>query len=208
MIREVRTAIDPAIVSVKDLAPLIDPKVHSCGSVPPHRMNELKHPDENFFIAGLKSYGRAPNLLLTTGYEQVRSIAAYLTGDYEAANNVELHLPETGVCSTDFILDTDNHQACCGRPAPDDKESCCADYAEAKAEGRSDCGCGTEKKLHLPKAPAANSFRMTVLRLLVIVRSEIDQITLVSWLSVSQLIGWGTFYYAFTLFNDPLKQGV
>lgn len=105
IIREVRTAIDPAIESVADLAPLIDPNIHSCGSVPPHGVNELKHPDENFFIAGIKSYGRAPNFLLATGYEQVRSIAAYLTGDYEAADKIELHLPETGVCSTDFILD-------------------------------------------------------------------------------------------------------
>lgn len=30
------------------------------------------------------------------------------------------------------------------------------------------------------------------------------QLKLVTWLSVSQLIGWGTFYYAFTLFNEPL----
>lgn len=71
IIREVRTAIDPAIESAEDLAPLIDPNIHSCGSVPPHGVNELKHPDENFFIAGIKSYGRAPNFLLATGYEQV-----------------------------------------------------------------------------------------------------------------------------------------
>jgi hypothetical protein len=101
MIREVRTSIDPAIEAVADLAPLIDPNVHSCGTVPPHGVNELKHPDENFFIAGIKSYGRAPNFLLATGYEQVRSIAAYLTGDQNAAERIELHLPETGVCSTD-----------------------------------------------------------------------------------------------------------
>ena len=49
----------------------------------------------------MKSYGRAPTFLTLTGYEQVRSIVAALTGDYEAARNVELILPETGVCSTD-----------------------------------------------------------------------------------------------------------
>lgn len=151
MIREVRTAIDPAIESVKDLAPLIDPNIHSCGSVPPHGVNELKHPDENFFIAGIKSYGRAPNFLLATGYEQVRSIAAYLTGDYEAADKIELHLPETGVCSTDFILDTDSEEACCG-PAPNEEDSCCVEYVNAKAEGKSGCGCSTEGETATSKA--------------------------------------------------------
>ena len=152
MIREVRTAIDPAIESVEDLAPLIDPNIHSCGSVPPHGVNELKHPDENFFIAGIKSYGRAPNFLLATGYEQVRSIAAYLTGDYEAADNIELHLPETGVCSTDFILDTDNSGGCCGGTAPEKKDLCCASDTLAKTEKKSDCGCGTAEGAVTSKA--------------------------------------------------------
>jgi hypothetical protein len=49
----------------------------------------------------MKSYGRAPTFLTLTGYEQVRSIVAALTGDWQAARNVELVLPETGVCSTD-----------------------------------------------------------------------------------------------------------
>ncbi len=148
MIREVRTAIDPAIEAVEDLAPLIDPNIHSCGSVPPHGVNELKHPDKNFFIAGIKSYGRAPNFLLATGYEQVRSIAAYLTGDYEAADRIELHLPETGVCSTDFILDTksetESEENCCGGSV-DSEDACCVEDTEAKAESESGCGCGTEK---------------------------------------------------------------
>lgn len=148
IIREVRTAIDPAIESVADLAPLIDPNIHSCGSVPPHGVNELKHPDENFFIAGIKSYGRAPNFLLATGYEQVRSIAAYLTGDFEAADRIELHLPETGVCSTDFILETEGQDKqddeCCGGPANEDADACCVLDAEAKAAGESGCGCGSE----------------------------------------------------------------
>lgn len=147
MLREIRTSIDPAIESVEDLAPLIDPNIHSCGSVPPHGVNELKHPDENFFIAGIKSYGRAPNFLLATGYEQVRSIAAYLVGDYEAAERIELHLPETGVCSTDFILETDEENACCGGPSIDDEDACCVDDADAKNEGKVGCGCDTGKEV-------------------------------------------------------------
>ena len=47
----------------------------------------------------MKSYGRAPTFLMLTGYEQVRSIAAALAGDREAAARVELVLPETGICS-------------------------------------------------------------------------------------------------------------
>ena len=81
------------------LAPLIDPNVHSCGTVPPHGAPVLAHPEPGFYVVGMKSYGRAPTFLLLTGYEQVRSVAAALTGDEAGARTVELVLPETGVCS-------------------------------------------------------------------------------------------------------------
>lgn len=136
MIREVRTNIDPGIESVGDLAPLIDPNIHSCGTVHPHGINELKHPDENFFIAGIKSYGRAPNFLLATGYEQVRSIAAHLTGDDEAANSIELNLPETGVCSTDFILDTEEN----GESEKNPETGCCTPDKQ-KHQPENSCSC-------------------------------------------------------------------
>lgn len=97
---EVRYAFDPSLESVAALAPLIDPNVHSCGTVRPHGEKELRQPEKNFYIVGAKSYGRAPTFLLATGYEQVRSVVAYLTGDLEAAKRVELSLPETGVCSS------------------------------------------------------------------------------------------------------------
>ena len=99
--RELRLALDASLESPVRLAPLIDPNVHSCGTVPPHGVEELSHPEEHFYIVGMKSYGRAPTFLTLTGYEQVRSIVAALTGDWEAARKVELVLPETGVCSTD-----------------------------------------------------------------------------------------------------------
>ena len=76
----------------------------------------------------MKSYGRAPTFLLLTGYEQVRSVVCAITGDWEGARNVELVLPETGVCSTascctadsdDFIpLTSLPANACCGAEAP------------------------------------------------------------------------------------------
>lgn len=100
MLREIRLDLDEIVEAPRRLAPLIDPNVHSCGTVEPHGFAELDHPEPGFFIAGMKSYGRAPTFLLATGHEQVRSIAAYLAGDLAAARNVELVLPATGVCST------------------------------------------------------------------------------------------------------------
>ena len=102
MLREIRLALDDIVEAPRALAPLIDPNLHSCGTVPPHGVAELAHPEPNFFIAGMKSYGRAPTFLLLTGYEQVRSIADELAGDHDAARRVQLELPETGVCSTNL----------------------------------------------------------------------------------------------------------
>lgn len=100
MLREVRLDLDDIVEAPKLLAPLIDPNVHSCGTVEPHGFAELQQPENGFFLAGMKSYGRAPTFLLATGYEQVRSITAWLAGDMAAATKVELTLPATGVCST------------------------------------------------------------------------------------------------------------
>lgn len=100
MLREIRLSLDPALESVQQLGPMIDPNVHSCGTVLPHGEAELRQPEKDFYIVGMKSYGRAPTFLLATGYEQVRSVVAALAGDWEAARNVQLVLPETGVCST------------------------------------------------------------------------------------------------------------
>ncbi|MFF2390141.1 FAD-dependent oxidoreductase [Agromyces sp. NPDC058104] len=102
LLREVRLELDEIVEAPKRLAPLIDPNVHSCGTVEPHGFAELAHPESGFFIVGMKSYGRAPTFLLATGYEQVRSVTAWLAGDLASAMNVELVLPATGVCSTDL----------------------------------------------------------------------------------------------------------
>jgi hypothetical protein len=96
---EVRLDLDPTLQAPRALAPLIDPNVHSCGTVHPHGAVELAHPEPVVYLAGMKSYGRAPTFLALTGYEQVRSVAAAIAGDHEAARRVELVLPETGVCS-------------------------------------------------------------------------------------------------------------
>jgi thioredoxin reductase len=90
--RELRLALDPALESAAALAPLIDPNVHSCGTVPPHGARELAHPEPGYVTVGMKSYGRAPTFLLATGYEQVRSVVAHLAGDQAAADRVQLEL--------------------------------------------------------------------------------------------------------------------
>ncbi|MFC8304327.1 NAD(P)-binding protein [Specibacter sp. NPDC057265] len=101
MLREVRLELDPGVEAPRDLGPLIDPAFHSCGTVPAHGAAVLAHPEQDFYIAGMKSYGRAPTFLLATGYEQVRSIVAALAGDHEEAAQLNLELPATSVCSTD-----------------------------------------------------------------------------------------------------------
>jgi Pyridine nucleotide-disulphide oxidoreductase len=99
LLGELRLDLDDRVEAARALAPLIDPNLHSCGTVPPHGVDELSHPDQRVYMVGMKSYGRAPTFLLRTGYEQVRSIAAALAGDWDAARRVELVLPETGVCN-------------------------------------------------------------------------------------------------------------
>ena len=105
LLSELRLDLDPTVESSRALAPLIDPNVHSCGTVRPHGETELRQPEPDFYIVGMKSYGRAPTFLLATGYEQVRSVTAALCGDWDAARDVQLNLPETGVCVTDFAYD-------------------------------------------------------------------------------------------------------
>ncbi|WP_129843549.1 NAD(P)-binding domain-containing protein [Streptomyces sp. RFCAC02] len=114
---EVRLGLDERLSAPVRLAPLIDPNAHSCGTVYPHGAAELSHPEKGLFLAGMKSYGRAPTFLAMTGYEQVRSIAAALAGDTEAAQRVELTLPETGVCGGAGLFDQDSAGGCCA-PAP------------------------------------------------------------------------------------------
>ena len=144
---ELRIALDPAVEAPPALAPLIDPNFHSCGTVPPHGIEELTHPESGFVIVGSKSYGRAPTFLMATGYEQVRSVVAEIAGDHKAAREVQLALPETGVCSADHVTgprDAAASTGCCGGPAPAEVDACCVNDAEAKAVGKSGCGCSAE----------------------------------------------------------------
>ncbi|MGF6824224.1 thioredoxin reductase [Microbacterium sp. ZKA21] len=115
MLRELRIDLDPALEAVAGIASEIDPNIHSCGSVSATGARELAQPEQGFFITGVKSYGRAPTFLALTGYEQVRSIAAHLSGDHEAAARNELVLPDTGVCGGSGGFD-ENGGSCCAAP--------------------------------------------------------------------------------------------
>ncbi|BBK29491.1 pyridine nucleotide-disulfide oxidoreductase [Stella humosa] len=137
MLREIRLSLDPWLECAAGIGPLIDPNLHSCGTVRPHGARELSHAEEGFFIAGMKSYGRAPTFLLATGHEQVRSIAAALAGDQDAAARVELVLPETGVCNTrpsaTAAVRIPAATGCCGpaKAEPEPAAACCSPAAEA-----------------------------------------------------------------------------
>lgn len=141
MLSELRLDLGQMVEAPSPLGPLIDPEFHSCGTVSAHGEKELSHPEKNFYIVGMKSYGRAPTFLMATGYEQVRSIAAHLAGDDEAARRVELCLPETGVCSTDLAGSRDapaTAESFCGSQ-PAEADACCGTPTENSASAT---GCG------------------------------------------------------------------
>jgi hypothetical protein len=156
MTRELRLDLDSWLECPSALAPLIDPNLHSCGSVRPHGHKVLAHIEPDYFAVGIKSYGRAPTFLMATGYEQVRSIAAHLAGDHVAADEVRLILPETGVCSTSFASAEKADAGCCGGPAVKDADACCVADETAKMEGKAGCGCASTPKVAetAPKASA------------------------------------------------------
>ncbi|WP_326843717.1 NAD(P)-binding domain-containing protein [Streptomyces sp. NBC_01558] len=116
---ELRLGLDERLQAPVELAPLIDPNQHSCGTVYPHGHKELSHPEQGVYLVGMKSYGRAPTFLAMTGYEQVRSVTAAIAGDLEAADRVELTLPETGVCGGAGLFDDPT-------AAPAEGGGCCA----------------------------------------------------------------------------------
>ncbi len=116
MLREVRLDLDDVVEAPRILSPMIDPNLHSCGSVPAHGVKELSHTDKNFFIVGMKSYGRAPTFLMRTGYKQIQSITDSLAGvvsESPAENTAPCCGPEDGAGG--IVM------SCGGRLEPDPK---------------------------------------------------------------------------------------
>jgi hypothetical protein len=102
--RELRLDLEPALESPTALGPLVDPNVHTCGTVPAHGMAELAHPDGGYVVVGMKSYGRAPTFLLATGYGQVRSVVAALAGDQAGAARRDQGPPAAAMCAANRAL--------------------------------------------------------------------------------------------------------
>jgi thioredoxin reductase len=130
MTSELRLKLDPWLESTEALGPLIDPNVHSCGTVRPHGHKELAHPEPGYYSLGVKSYGRAPTFLMATGFEQARSVVAAIAGDLQAADRVELDLPKTGVCGVGAAEAVATSSGCCGptpakQPAAAQKKTAC-----------------------------------------------------------------------------------
>ena len=146
-LRELRLSLDPALECPPALAPLIDPNLHSCGTVRPHGARELAQPEPGFYFAGMKSYGRAPTFLMLTGYEQVRSIVAEIAGDHEAAAR-----GRAGAARDRRVLAAPARQlaeaeasaadAAAARHRPSATPAAAAwPTSKAKAEGKKGCGC-------------------------------------------------------------------
>ena len=150
--RELRVKLDPWLESTEALGPLIDPNVHSCGTVRPHGHRELAHPEPGLYTIGVKSYGRAPTFLMATGFEQARSVVAAIAGDLEAADRVELDLPKTGVCGVGTANASGAESSCCS-----DEPVTAAIAVEAPKRGCGTTSCGT--KLAVPVAAAATTSR-------------------------------------------------
>lgn len=115
ILRELRIDLDASMDAVAGIAAEIDPNIHSCGSVSATGARQLAQPEQDLFIVGAKSYGRAPTFLALTGFEQVRSVVAHLAGEHEAADRNELVLPDTGVCGGAGGFDDSSN--CCAAPS-------------------------------------------------------------------------------------------
>ena len=115
---EIRLDLDVRLQAPVKIAVEVDPNLHSCGSIRATAAADLEHPELGFYIVGAKSYGRAPTFLALTGFEQVRSVVAAIAGDREAAERVDLVLPDTGVCGGSGLFDAPDESASAG--------SCCA----------------------------------------------------------------------------------
>ena len=57
MTRDSVLDLDPWLESARTLGPMIDPNLHSCGSVPPHGFRELAHPEAGSSRSASKARG-------------------------------------------------------------------------------------------------------------------------------------------------------
>jgi hypothetical protein len=135
---EVRLDLDHRMQAPRKVADEVDPNAHSCGSVRATGAADLTQPEPDFYIVGMKSYGRAPTFLAMTGYEQVRSVVAELAGDHEAALRVESRLPDTGVCGGSGLFDASETVSggCCTPVELEETSDSCGTAGRGAAEAQ------------------------------------------------------------------------
>ena len=148
---ERRAKLDPWPESTEALGPLIDPNVHSCGTVRPHGHRELAHPESSLYTVGVKSCGRASTFLMATDFEQARSVAAAIAGDLEAADRADPDLPETGVCGLGTTDTSGAESTCCG-----DGPTTTVPASVAPARGCGTTSCGTKPAVPVVVAAATS----------------------------------------------------
>jgi FAD dependent oxidoreductase len=156
---ELRLGLEPALESPTALGPLIDPNVHTCGTVPAHGIAELAHPEPGYLIVGMKSYGRAPTFLLATGYQQVRSVVAALAGDRAGAARRDQGPPAAALCASnrDLLATADRRRrlaASALRPPGDPAVGTAADWSAATC-----CPRAAQPKGQSPTVPSRRSRR-------------------------------------------------
>ena len=145
----------------------------------------------------MKSYGRAPTFLAMTGYEQVRSVAAALAGDLEAADRVELTLPETGVCGGAGLFDEPERPG--GRRWRLLRARAAARPDRRPRRGRGGCRAGSGGRLlrlvtDLSTARGAATGTGDRSR----PRAALPA------LCATQIVSWGIVYYAFPVLNPQI----
>lgn len=89
--REIQYSLHPAFECVEGLSEILFPKN---GVVPSHGERLLRHMEKDFYVIGSKSYGRASSFFLTNGFEQARSIAAYLAGEIKESEEILIKFPD------------------------------------------------------------------------------------------------------------------
>ena len=190
MTRELRLELDPWLESVKALGPLIDPNLHSCGSVPPHGHRELSHPEPGFYTIGVKSYGRAPTFLLLTGYEQARSVAAAIAGDWRPPTTCSSCCRRPASARP---TPSRTDAGCCGGPAPAEVGCLLRRRRRGEGGGQAGCGCGPDARERRARAmPAARR------------GPAAGRAVIVPVLGVTQILAWGSSYYLPAVLAQPI----
>ncbi|HSI67094.1 MAG TPA: NAD(P)-binding domain-containing protein [Planococcus sp. (in: firmicutes)] len=91
LFREIQTSLHASAECAEGISKLLFEKK---GVVQPHGERFLRHMEEDFYIIGTKSYGRASSFFLMNGFEQARSIAAYLNGNIEESEEIQIKFPD------------------------------------------------------------------------------------------------------------------